>query len=186
MSKRVIGFGILTFLLGIATIVDSGVASAVPLPTSVATGVGIAATGVGVYMIWNRRPETLQTETNHPEVPMERTAIGTEFERNLASLSGIGPEAIRRRRTVREELEQTTRGVLTTHAGLPDEQATTALQQGTWTDNPHAAAYFIGAYPEWAALSLRIRASTPLQPNETQKLKAVLDELESMIDDPPQ
>lgn len=183
MSRRLVGLGVLAFLFGVATVVDSGLAGILPLSGGVATVIGVAATGVGGYMLWKHRPETLSTEHEAPEMPVDRPAIGAEFTRDLESLSGIGPEAMRRRRTVRDELEQTAQGILTTYAGVPDEQATAALQQGTWTDNPHAAAYFSGAYPEWAPLSLRIRDSTPLQPDETRKLKAVIDELESLIDE---
>lgn len=183
MSRRLIGLGVLAFIFGIGAAVDSGIASAIPLSVTVATVIGVAAAGLGVYMIWTGRPETVSTESDPPETPRERTAIGADFERDLELLSGVGPEAIRRRRTVREDLEQTACGILATHAGMPEDHAAEALRQGTWTESPHAAAYFTGQYPEWAPLSLRMRDATPFQPGDSRKLEAAIAELESMIDE---
>lgn len=184
MSKRLIILGVVALVFGIAAAVDGGIASAVPVSTSVATGIGLTTAAIGAYVLWTRRPETLPTDEEAPETPVKRTHIGGEFERDLESLRSPGRGAIRQQRQLRLQLEQTAHGVLTTHDGLTEEQAAQALDRGSWTDNPHAAAYFCGRYPEWAPLSLRVRDGTPLGPDETTKLTAALTELESIAEEP--
>jgi hypothetical protein len=118
--------------------------------------------GAAAVLIAARTARELLSPTDRPALPdPERrhaaTVPGDEFDATLASASRhgrIGGAADRD--AVRDRLESVAVEVLTRYDGDTPERARRRLAEGTWTDDPAAAAFFGGGTADVTVLD-RVR-----------------------------
>ena len=149
--------GLLLFLVGIGLVIDSGLISG-GVSASLADYIGVLALlgallVVRVGLLADRSsPEPPTTETK-AELPVP----GTEVDELLAKIDANPLDRLEENAELRERLRTIAAALFSDMYGVREAAATEALAAGTWTDDPHAAAFFMGEYPEWAPLRLRLR-----------------------------
>lgn len=155
--------GVVALALGVLAVVAPGVAAALPLDSALVPAIGVLAVVVGVYAIqrW-RNAERSAAELPTPETTADYRTPGDEFDDHLAAVDEDYLGAYNERQAIRERLTQLAVTVLADHPDWSEPAAREALERGTWTDDPHAAAYFAGGYPEWAPLRYRLRDRSPI------------------------
>ncbi len=111
------------------------------------------------------------------------TATGAEFDERLEELSVV--DEVKDRADLvtdlREDLRGTAVTVLTRRGGLSADEVETQLDNGGWTDDPQAAAFFARLGPSWD-----VRLQEWLSPRSAVELRVdrVLAELEAHLDLP--
>lgn len=155
--------GILALALGALAVVDHGIAALVPLDAALVSPVGVLVLVVGVYAAqqW-RSAEVTTAEPPTPETATEYPVPGEEIDELLATIDGNYLRTYQERRRVTQRVTALAVAVLADRGGWTETDARDALEAGSWTDDPHAAAYFAGRYPEWAPLRFRLRERAPL------------------------
>lgn len=157
-------------LLGLAsTVADDGV-----LATAVRAGVeslgndylfvavlGVAGCLVAASMLVSGRSGNLaQTDTPNPERPPTVPAVGEEFDRTVGGVRFAVPVVGRSaRRRIRERLRTAAIAATMRADGCRRETAERRVDEGTWTDDPAAAAFLAdgrsaavgGRLAAWAA-----------------------------------
>lgn len=116
-------------------------------------GLGFVLQTVRVVNGRRKRPYA-QTETDDPEVSQELPAPGDEFD-DLLQRAGRARHSGRERDTVRERLRAAAIAVVARADGVSREQAVARIEDGSWTDDPYAAAFFTGRL-EGASLVSRL------------------------------
>lgn len=123
--------------------------------------VGVVALLQGLTRVRERRRTPIDAE----ELPtIERAQDlprpGEAFD---AAVEGGDLDAMRShsaRKRVRERLEAAAVDALVRHRDLDEATARRALAEGTWTDDPWAAAQFAGGFPGWTPLRVRLLGYT--------------------------
>lgn len=147
-------------LLGVPGVVLLGLALTMagggPLTTAVRAGVetlgndylfvvvlGVAGCLVAVSMLISGRSGNLaQTDTPNPEQPPTVPAVGEEFDQTVGSVRFALPVVGRSaRRRVRERLRTAAIAATMRADGCRRETAERRVDEGTWTDDPAAAAF---------------------------------------------
>jgi len=149
--------GVLLFVVGIGLVLDSELLGG-GVSASFADYIGVLALlgsllVVRVALVADRTsPEPPTTETK-AELPVP----GTEVDELLATIDANPLDRLEENAELRERLRTIAAGLFSDTYGVREAAATEALAAGTWTDDPHAAAFFMGEYPEWAPLRLQLR-----------------------------
>jgi len=91
------------------------------------------------------------------EVKAELPVPGTGIDETLAEIDADPLERLDERDDIQARLETVAVTLFTDRFGVREPVARSALADGTWTDDEHAAAFFAGEYPDWAPLRLQIR-----------------------------
>lgn len=149
--------GILLFSVGMALVIDAGVIGG-GVSASLADYVGAIAV-LGALLV-ARRSQTVDRSNPEPptvETKAELPVPGEEVDDLLAKVDADPLGNVRGRDRLRDRLTEVAVALLTDRYGLREAAVRETLEAGTWTDDPHAAAFFIGEYPEWAPLRLRLR-----------------------------
>lgn len=136
--------------MGFLFVVQPGLASALPLPRLTLVVIGLLAGVEGVRSIQVRRRSGIDgAEPPDPELGIETPAPGDEFDKHIARLSTrrgwIGGDFDR----VENRLRTAAIGAVAAREGIPRHEARDRIADGTWTDDPVAAAFLGGpAVPE--------------------------------------
>ena len=131
----VVGFAML-FVPGLAGLFDAN-----ELFLSL-IGLGFALQTVRVVNARRRTPYE-QATTADPEIAQELTTPGDEFDDLMEQAAAVRYSGAQRD-TVRERLRAAAVAVIVRTEGLSREQAIDRIDDGTWTDDPYAAAFFTG------------------------------------------
>lgn len=148
--------GVALVALGLGLVVAPGLAPFALDAWAVAL-VGVVALLLGVNRVRDRRRTPIDAE-ELPEIEraQELPRPGEEFD---AAVDGGDLDALRShsaRKRVRERLEAAAVDALVRHRDLDEAAAREALSEGTWTDDPWAAAQFAGGFPDWTPLRVRL------------------------------
>lgn len=150
--------GVLLAVLGLAAIFDTGIANQLGLTANLTTFVGfLALTGAMLAARVPIRAETSRAEPPVPETKADFAVPGEDVDELLAELDENPFGYIEKREELRKRLTTVAVSVFIDRFGLREEPAREKIETGVWTDDPHAAAFFLGEYPEWAPLRLRLR-----------------------------
>lgn len=148
----------------------------------VVTAVGVLGLVQGVGVAYGRlRGERLAADLSAVERPRAFPTPGEAFDAGLRDLPrAASREADRERAVVRERLRTAAVAVLTRYEGYDREGAERALDRGTWTDDPRAAAFFA---PETAdtALTARIRDAVAAERAFVRRAGAVAAVLDARV-----
>ena len=156
MNKyAILGAGLV--LIGLAFAAVPELTAPIGLGEWVVSAIGVIALLQGLRTVQaRRRTDVTQTELPTPERPQEFPTPGEEIDAAIAS----GPVRFGRDgRRFRERLERAAVDALVLEEGLTEAEAREALENGTWTDDPLAAAHFAKAVPDWAPWYVRVRAT---------------------------
>lgn len=150
-DRRVVAVGLLAGIGGLLLIAVPGLAgAAVPAVAAVAltVGVGLVAAGLAVRaLLSGEEPLDLPTPEQRPAY----RSPGTAFTALLADVGLTGRRKLDAdgrtgRERLRAALEALAVDVLGRTDGWDPETATERLEDGTWTDDPEAAAFFAEGY----------------------------------------
>jgi hypothetical protein len=145
--------GVVLGVVGLAALVVPEVTTPLPANEGLVLFLGGLLVLGGVRDVWRRRTaEPAYAEPSDVEQPVELPTPGREFDRRLGRLSNLVHRGNVRRR-VREEMTEVATETLERRVGYTESEAETALEEGTWTDDPFAAAFFTGGPPETDPIS---------------------------------
>jgi hypothetical protein len=151
---------LVVFLFGLLVLAVPQVAALVPVSEPFVVLVGVCALLFGALAIRKRtRIDIDQATTPDPERPAELPIPGDDVDELIAEAGLTVPHRHEAdpRRTLRRRLEETACTTLVEQEGYSRADAEAELREGTWTDDPHAIAFFTGRLPEETPLGLRIR-----------------------------
>lgn len=151
---------VIVFLFGLAVLAVPQVASLVPVSEPFVVVVGVSALLFGALAVKQRTTtEIEQATTPETERPATLPTPGDDVDELIAAAGLTVPHRSEAdpRRTLRRRLEAAARETLIEHRGCSAEEADEQLREGTWTDDPHATAFFTGRLPEATPLAKRLR-----------------------------
>jgi len=150
--------GVLLAVFGLAVVYDAGIAGEFGLTENLTRFVGLVALAGAVLAA--RGPiqaDQSRAESPTPETKVELPVPGGEIDDLLAQIDGDPLDHVEELAELRERLRAVAVAVFTDRFGLQESTARGKLETGLWTDNPHAAAFFVGEYPDWAPLRFQLR-----------------------------
>jgi hypothetical protein len=146
-KDSIVGLGIAVAVAGIAIVVDPGLAGLVPSSRLfvIVAGVFILFQGVRVTRA-RRRTEFPEAETPDFEASLRVPTPGEEHDESLERTQVASFKDTRGQTSAQDDAYQLLRSVaietITQRRGCSEEEAIEILEAGTWTDDPHAAAFF--------------------------------------------
>jgi hypothetical protein len=171
-------------LLGVVGLVAVAVPRiTTPLPTGdtfiVIVG-GVLLLGTFGQIQRRRRTEVEYAETPDAELAVDLPTPGEDFDRRLNGLALTRfSEADRHR--LREDVREVATATLQRREGHSPEEAAEAVQAGTWTDDPFAAAFFTGRPPEADVID-RVRELLHRQLPFARRTVRAIDEIERLLE----
>ncbi|MFC6904018.1 DUF58 domain-containing protein [Halalkalicoccus tibetensis] len=152
-GRLLLVLGLAALGLGLASIVAPD-AVGLDLGTAVVTLVGLLTVVEALRSVQSRRRADLdEATTPDPELTVTADAPGEELESAVEAFLGDRRNYYRGTRA-QEGLRAAAIGVLREYEGLPEPEAEERIEDGSWTDDPYAAA-FLGE--DVAGLSRRAR-----------------------------
>jgi len=148
--------GVALVALGLGLVLAPGVAPFALDGWAIAL-VGVVALFQGVTRVRERRrtpidAEELPTLERAQELPRPGEEVDVAVE--SGELDAMRSYSARKR--VRKRLEAAAVDALVRYRDLDEAAAREALAEGTWTDDPWAAAQFAGGFPDWTPLRVRL------------------------------
>ncbi|RJS95801.1 hypothetical protein D3261_19395 [Halococcus sp. IIIV-5B] len=176
-----VAVGIGCVLAGLAVVVAPSLA--VGVTPSLLTLVGVVAGLAGAAAVYERATTDEQrTEPPTPERPLSVPTPGAELDRQLDALGSRGRRfGIGERRSIRDRLDELAVAVLV-RDGESEATARERLAAGTWTDDPHAAAFFAEAHASDVPLEERLRAAFSGEPSPRRRARHAIDALARIAD----
>ncbi|MEE6211193.1 hypothetical protein U3A55_13670 [Salarchaeum sp. III] len=146
-TRRVaLAVGVAAVALGVTLVVAPGFAGAFSTNRTAVFALGGLAALLAIRALSTRRAASREA-ASLPEVESRVTfdRPGTDYIDRIreAASSRLNRDA----RELRAELRETAVRVLTTYDGYTQDGAESALDAGTWTDDPYAAAFFARTTP---------------------------------------
>jgi hypothetical protein len=137
-------FGVLLVVVGFAFLFVPGLAGAFDANELYLSlvGVGFALQTVRVVNARRKTPYD-QGETDDPEIAQDLPTPGDDFD-DLMHDAGAARHGKHEREVVRERLRAAAIAVIVRTDGVSRDEAVSRLDEGTWTDDPYAAAFFTG------------------------------------------
>ncbi|MEF8851310.1 MAG: hypothetical protein V5A28_02670 [Haloarculaceae archaeon] len=169
--------------LGLVALVAPGILGSLPTDRALVLVLGVLLV-LGAVREINRRRKTerLYAETPDAEEVVELPTPGDAFDERFAHLSRTRYRVTERKR-IREELGDLTEETLVRRQGLAPEEARAAMREGTWTDDPYAAAMFSADSPRIGTVA-RVREFFGSRSAFHHRVGQVADELARLVDDP--
>ncbi len=183
-SRIAIGLGVFAFVVGTGTIIIPQIAGSLLVSSSLVPIVGGITLLVGIYTVrqW-RRTEPQRSEPPTVETPAAYPTPGADIKQQLRGLTTSRKAT--HRHTLRRRLTEVAIDTLQYNYGWSTASAEQALNEGNWTTDPHAAAYFTGEYPAWTDFRARIRGQLPVGGvSERQRAVHVIEALATIDEDP--
>ncbi|QRV14919.1 hypothetical protein JMJ58_18720 [Haloterrigena salifodinae] len=181
MNKyAIVGAGLV--LLGLAFVAVPELTGPLSLGESIVTVIGVIALLQGLRTAQARRHADIgQTELPTPERPQELSTPGEEID--AAIESGVVTFG-RQGRKLNERLERAVVDALVLGEGLTEDEARQSLENGTWTDDPLAAAQFMNTVPDWAPWRVRVRTVVRRdRPRRARRAAAEIARISGVHDD---
>lgn len=145
IRRLLLAAGVVAVVLGLALVAVPGLAGGVAVSRVLVYVIGVIALLVALARIQRRRKsERTQTTTPEPETPTGLPRPGSDVDtriRNLRRLTGSG-RVESERQELDARLEELAVRVVARREDLTREEARSRLVDGSWTDDPLAAAYF--------------------------------------------
>ncbi|QLK26117.1 hypothetical protein HYG81_00350 [Natrinema zhouii] len=169
-------------LIGLAFVAVPELTGPLGLGESFVSLIGVIALLQGLRTVQSRRhSDVRQTELPTPERPQALPTPGEEIDATIDS----GQVGYRREgRELRERLERAAIDALVLAEGLTEDEAREALENGTWTDDPWAAAQFTNTMPDWTPWRVRLRATLRRnRPRRARRAAAEIARIAGVTDD---
>ena len=169
--------GVAAVAVGLLAALNRGIASAISPTSAVVTLIGVLGVVQGVrYANARRDRRRLLTDPGEPERRAPAAVPGSDLDERIARVASPEPGGYRNRRDLRDRVREVAVEAVARDRNCPREAAAAAVDDGTWTDDPAAAAFFDtrSAYP----LRLRLSAGIRGRSNYWYGLRAAIDEIE--------
>lgn len=147
IKDTIVGLGIAIAIAGIAMVVDPGLAAFVPGPRLfvVLAGVGILFQGIRIARM-RRKTKLPEAETPNYEASLRVPTPGDDVDETLAKTRVVSFGDTRGKSAAQSEAYQELRAVaiqtISHRRGCSEADAAEMLEEGTWTEDPSAAAFF--------------------------------------------
>jgi hypothetical protein len=182
---RRIGYalGVVLVAVGLVAVFVPGFARGFGTSPKLLTVVGgIALLGAVAAVSARLRTDDAEGERPTPERKQSHPTPGDEFDEQLASLTPRGRrQGAGERRAVRDRLDTVAVSVLV-RDGVSEAVARERLAEGTWTDDPYAAAFFAEERATDAPLEERLRAAFSSEPNMRKRARHAVSALTRIAD----
>lgn len=172
--------GLLTSLAGLGAV--AGLLRVGTVPDAILTLIAVLALLPALAVAADRyQHRHHQADPPAPERRVSATAPDVEFDLllsggSLGTVVGPGDRA-----AVRERLATDAVAVLTRYEGLSEQRARDRLADGSWTDDPYAAAFF-GAGEPTVPFRERVRAALRDESRFQRRARHVVRELSRRVD----
>jgi len=175
--------GVALAVVGLVALVAPGIIASLPTDRAMVLVLGVLLVLGGLRELQRRRATDREyAETPDTEEVVELPTPGDEFDERFDRLSMTRYRMTERER-LREEVEEVTEKTLVRRRGLSPEEARESMYEGTWTDDPYAAAVFSGQPPSVGRVE-RVREYFSSRPTFTRRTERVAAELAALVDDP--
>lgn len=150
---------------GVLMVVNPGFAGLIGTGYFAATMIGLLALVQGLRVARARKETDIEgLATPDVETVESMPTPGGEFDERVATLnSGPRRSSIRKRRQLREALEAEALAAVARRENCSREEAEAILRAGTWTNDPHAAAFLGGSEAPSPPLRDRLRLAASTQ-----------------------
>lgn len=173
VGRLLLALGLAALGLGLASIVAPD-AVGLDLNTAVVTLVGLLAVVEALRSIQSRRRADLdEATTPDPELPAAARAPGEQLESALEPFLGDRRNYYRASRT-REGLRAAATAVLREYEGLSGTEAEERIEDGSWTDDPYAAA-FLGEDAQGPSRQSRLRDLVRRESSRDRRIRRTVD-----------
>jgi hypothetical protein len=170
-------------VLGLVAVFAPGILGSLPTDRALVLVLGVVLVLGGVREINRRRTtEQLYAETPDAEEIAELPTPGDAFDERFGGLTRTRYRVTERNR-IREELAELTEETLVRRQGRSPEGARAAMEAGTWTDDPFAAAMFSADTSRIGAVA-RVREFLGSTSAFHHRVERVAAELARLVDDP--
>ncbi|WP_224332626.1 DUF7269 family protein [Haloprofundus halobius] len=170
--------GLVATVFGFAVVVNRGLGGLFDLDYLVVTLVGVLALVQGVrYGLSRRKTQFRATTTDDPELRYRVPTPGDDLDIEFVGDRSLG--RAHRREQLRNRLHEAALETLTGYGGLTRDEAAARLDDGTWTDDPVAAAALQDAPPR-PSLASRLRALFRTESSFARSARHVIDELDAI------
>jgi len=169
--------GVLAVAVGLLAALDRGIAAAISPPSAVVTLIGVLGVIQGIrYANARRDRRRLSTEPGEPERRAPAAVPGADLDERIARVASPAPGGYRDRRELRDRIRGVAVEAVARDRNCSREAAEAAVDDGTWTDDPAAAAFFgvRGSYPVRVRLSATVRGRS----RYWYGLRAAIDEID--------
>ncbi len=162
MVPKRIAVGVLLVILAGALMAAPGASPVVPTAPQLLFALGLVVVAVGLRYIFSRG-ESSESSPPAVEGPAELPPPGNDIESQLQTLSTnpLRPNAKKHWKETQVEVQTQLRSLavrtLTGRYNLSAAEANRMLDAGTWSENPHAVAFFTGSYPDWTPSRVSLR-----------------------------
>lgn len=172
--------GVVLVLGGLAVVVVPGLAAELGPSSALVTLVGVLALLAGVAGVRNGlAADADRADLPEPERRTATTVPGADIDTKLGSLS-MRTQYIRAGHTLRRRIRSVAMDVLTGE-GYTEAEAATALDEGTWTDDPYAAMFFTDRGAD-LPLSARVRDAFGRESSVQKQTRHAIDALAGRLD----
>ncbi|VTT87300.1 Vng0222c [Halorubrum sp. DM2] len=169
--------GVVAVAVGLLAALDRGVAAAISPTATVVTLIGVLGVVQGIrYANARRDRRRLPTDPGEPERRAPAAVPGADLDERIARVASPGPGGYRDRRDLRGRVRGVAIETVARDRDCPREAAEAAVDDGTWTDDPVAAAFFDARtrYP----LRVRLSATVRGRSRYWYGLRAAIDEID--------
>ncbi|WP_123538224.1 DUF7269 family protein [Halosimplex salinum] len=169
-------------VVGLAAVAVPGIAA--PLPTGdafLALVGGVLLLGAVGQIQRRRRTEPEYAETPDAELAVDLPTPGDDLDRRLNRLALTRFSEAERHR-LRDEIGDVAATTIQRRERCDEAEAERALREGTWTDDPFAAAFFTGLAPE-ANTTDRMRELLHSEPPFKRRAVRAIDAVEGLLED---
>lgn len=159
LTRRILlGLGIVLLALGIVTmVVVRPLVDVLPSSFALVAAVGVLCVVLGIWMVRRGyRTEYHQSIVPDVEFPISTPAPGTDFDTALYNLIEYREGTVKYREQIQERLGEAAVSVIRNRTNCSREDAIRRLEDGSWTENTHAAAFFTGGSPPERSLAARL------------------------------
>lgn len=183
-SRALLAFaGAAAVIIGVSVAIQPALATSLSVPAIPVTVIGAVALLFAILIGLRRRDTTVRgAEPPEVESMLEYPRPGEAFDESIRSAHGLGMDAARRRRKGREDLAAVAIAVLEVTEGYSEDEADRALKEGTWTDDPVAAACFASEPPSQGFRGLLSRY-VDRQSRYAQEFVHAIDALQRKLDE---
>ena len=169
--------GVAAVAVGLLAALDRGIAAAISPTSAVVTLLGVLGLVQGVrYANARRDRRRLPADPGEPERRARAVVPGSDLDERIARVASPAPGAYRERRDLRDRVREAAVEAVARDRNCSPEAAATAVDNGTWTDDATAAAFFDTrtSYP----LRVRLSAGVRGRSNYWYGLRAAIDGIE--------
>ena len=182
MTRRwVTGLGVALGVVGLVALVVPELTTLLPTDNTVVFAVGLVLLLGAVREVQRRRRTPAgYAETDDRELTVELPTPGDDLDRRLDGVTLARSDAVKRQR-IRDEIEAVAVATVQRREGCSETVAERRLREGTWTEDPFAAAFFT-PYPPQVSRRKRLQEVFSSTPQFTHRARRAVEAVGRLAD----